>query len=299
MALSRVCMRLPLIFAAFFVLPAFADVQKTSFPRRTRPIQLIVVDVDGTLTTPEGVFARQNIEGFILAKTLGITVAFATGKDPKATEDAIGFDTLEAIGYFGFPGVFVNGAYVVDGDGNIISDGPLTCSQKERLLTSFATHGLDNVSFGKTPPGPVLGLRNPTYTLFYRAVVKADPAKIDEVLPLLKEEFDGELGFARWAASAFSAYRSEFNKGSGLLQLASCLSIDSGDVLALGNADNDLPMFKEAGVAVSVGDGEDIAKEAADYVTVESSEGALLAVVQEIMKLGYYPLASQQAKETE
>ncbi|CDJ34096.1 LOW QUALITY PROTEIN: uncharacterized protein EMH_0059800 [Eimeria mitis] len=275
------------------------DVQKTQFPQRDRPIRLIVVDVDGTLTTNDGIFSTKNIEGFKRAKELGIEVAFATGKDPKATEDALGYDTLEAIGYFGFPGVFVNGAYVVDRQGDIIADGPLTKIQKDRLLRSFSAHGLGNVSFGKTPPGPVLGTRDDTYTSQYRAVVSDEPRKLDEVLPHLKEEFGEEIGFARWAARAFSAYRAEFNKGTGLRQLASRLNIDCEDILALGNADNDLSMFKEAGIAVCVEDGDDIAKDAADYITVKSSEGALFAVVQEIEKLGYYPRAFQQPETAE
>ncbi|CDJ54088.1 hypothetical protein, conserved [Eimeria brunetti] len=299
MALSRTWMCLSLIVATLFVPAALVDAQKTHFPRRDRPIRLIVVDVDGTLTTGEGVFSKKNIEGFKLAKSLGIEVAFATGKDPYATEQALGYDTLKAIDYFGFPGVFVNGAYVVDRDRRIIADGPLTKSQKYRLLSSFDAHGLNNVSFGRTPPGPVLSTRDDTYTGEYRAVVSDDPMKLDKVLPSLKEEFGGEIGFTRWAPRAFSIHRAEFTKGTGLRQLASHLNISCEDVLALGNADNDLPMFEKAGVAVCVGDGDDVAKEAADYITVKSNEGALLAVVQEIEKLGYYPLAPQRPKKAD
>ncbi|CDJ57013.1 Cof-like hydrolase, HAD-superfamily, subfamily IIB, related [Eimeria maxima] len=299
MALRRVLLCLSLALGSLFGPAISVSVQKTHFPHRDRPIRLIVVDVDGTLTTGEGVFSTRNIEGFKRAKELGIEIAFATGKDPKATEDVIGSDTLQEIGYFGFPGVFVNGAYVVDRDGDIIADGPLTKGQKERLLRSFSAHGLDNVSFGKTPPGPVLGTRDDTYTGQYRAVVRDDPSKLDAVLPPLREEFGGEIGFTRWADRAFSAHRAEFTKGTGLLQLSSRLNIDCEDVLALGNADNDLPMFKEAGVAVCVGDGDDVAKEAADYITVNSSEGALSAVLQEIEKLGYYPHKPEQPEKAQ
>ncbi|CDI75224.1 Haloacid dehalogenase-like hydrolase family member protein, related [Eimeria praecox] len=299
MALSRTWMSLALIIGALFAPAVFADVEKKQFPRRDRPVRLIVVDVDGTLTTEEGIFSKQNIEGFKLARKLGIEVAFATGKDPKATEEALGYDTLKEIDYFGFPGVFVNGAYVVDKDGDIIADGPLTKAQKNRLIDFFDVLGLKNVSFGRTPPGPVLSTRDDRYTGEYRVVVSDDPQKLDKVLPILKDEFGEEIGFARWAKRAFSAYRVEFNKGTGLRQLASRLGIDTEDVLALGNADNDLSMFNVAGVAVCVGDGEDVAKEAADYITVGSSEGSLLAVVREIEKLGYYPHSTEQPQRAE
>ena len=58
-----------------------------------------------------------------------------------------------------------------------------------------------------------------------------------------------------------------YNKGPGLKHACDLLGIDVSDSVAFGDSVNDLDMFKAAGFAVSMGNGSDDAKNAADYVT--------------------------------
>jgi HAD-superfamily hydrolase, subfamily IIB len=59
----------------------------------------------------------------------------------------------------------------------------------------------------------------------------------------------------------------DVNKGSGLKKLAQALKINPEEIMALGDEQNDIPMFKFAGTAVAMGNGSDLAKSYADYVT--------------------------------
>ena len=57
------------------------------------------------------------------------------------------------------------------------------------------------------------------------------------------------------------------SKGNALSVLCKLLNIDSQNVMAIGDNENDIPMLKFAGTGIAMGNGEDIVKEMADYVT--------------------------------
>lgn len=61
-------------------------------------------------------------------------------------------------------------------------------------------------------------------------------------------------------------------KGSGLLELAHVLGIARKYTIAAGDADNDVPMIKAAGLGVAMGNANDHAKSAADYITLTNEE---------------------------
>jgi Predicted hydrolases of the HAD superfamily len=59
----------------------------------------------------------------------------------------------------------------------------------------------------------------------------------------------------------------DVNKGSGLTKLTTILNIKTEEVMVFGDEQNDLPMFDFAGTAICMGNGSDLAKAHADYVT--------------------------------
>jgi len=59
----------------------------------------------------------------------------------------------------------------------------------------------------------------------------------------------------------------KINKGVGLQKLASMMGLKSKDFVAIGDSENDLEMFEVSGFGIAVGNGDEIIKEAADYVT--------------------------------
>lgn len=69
------------------------------------------------------------------------------------------------------------------------------------------------------------------------------------------------------------------DKGSGLLALGKLLGIKKEEIMACGDAGNDLEMFKKIGFAVAMGNAEPEIKAAADAVTKSNEEdGVALAI---------------------
>lgn len=71
----------------------------------------------------------------------------------------------------------------------------------------------------------------------------------------------------------------EANKGHGLLWLAERLGVDPERVLAIGDNENDIPMLREAGVAVCMGQATTVVRAEADWVAPTLEEdGAAVAL---------------------
>ncbi|XP_026193328.1 uncharacterized protein LOC113147332 [Cyclospora cayetanensis] len=325
----------------FLLLPVFAAAispnseailehleKPVSLPPPPRPIRLILSDFDGTLTGEQGRFVEENIRGILLARKLGIQCGFSTGRGPSNIKRAIGEHAmgLSASSFNGSsdaedgsakslltPGIFMNGAFVVGENGEIVHDGPFSKDLHERLVEAFKRHGFSSFEYEKiSKEEAILNPRiaempqtesamktheseyaEEEMTPYYALSVHADSALIDEARSVLEQQFEGELEFTKWRSNALGAHRKGFSKGSGVIALCQALGLSPEEVLVMGDAENDLSMFSVAGTAVAVGNAMPVVKNAADFVTVDSSQGALLAVVKEIQQLGYYPGASK------
>lgn len=66
-----------------------------------------------------------------------------------------------------------------------------------------------------------------------------------------------------------------FDKGSGIRRLCGLLGIDPADTVCFGDSVNDLGMFDACGVSVCMGNGMEVAKAAADYVTTAMEDDGI------------------------
>lgn len=65
------------------------------------------------------------------------------------------------------------------------------------------------------------------------------------------------------------------SKGSALQEVAGSLWFNLADTIAIGDSANDVEMLRRAGVGVAMGNGNRVAKRAADWVSADISEGGL------------------------
>ena len=57
------------------------------------------------------------------------------------------------------------------------------------------------------------------------------------------------------------------SKGNAVAYLADMLSVAQEEIMCIGDSENDLSMINYAGIGVAMGNGLDMVKEAADFVT--------------------------------
>jgi Cof subfamily protein (haloacid dehalogenase superfamily) len=73
------------------------------------------------------------------------------------------------------------------------------------------------------------------------------------------------------------------NKASGLARLGELLDVDPAEVMAFGDAGNDVEMIVWAGYGVAMANATDAAKAVADHVTTGNNEGGVAAVVEGLL----------------
>ncbi len=261
------------------------------------PIQLIGLDLDGTLLGTDSCVHARERDTLQRARQAGVSVAITTGRSlldalPHA-EAAGGVDWL----------ITENGARITSASGETIFRHPLTKRHTAQLLQLCERHGVepslygeDCVWYGAACRGffravsRILGrdipldLRHYTFVtsrkewhalsgqLLYKAVVYGDTHKLDAWLSELRRTAQYEA-----EPSVFCGLKNiEINaagtdKGSALLYLTKHLGLSREQVMACGDSDNDRTMLSAAGLGVAMGNAPQHIRAQADAVT-ESNE---------------------------
>jgi hydroxymethylpyrimidine pyrophosphatase-like HAD family hydrolase len=75
------------------------------------------------------------------------------------------------------------------------------------------------------------------------------------------------------------------NKGRALKTLAAYLNISPSRTIAVGDNENDIPMFREARLGIAVKNAAPVAKDAADVVLdVNNNQGAIAEIIRTLDK---------------
>lgn len=76
------------------------------------------------------------------------------------------------------------------------------------------------------------------------------------------------------------------NKGHALLRTCQYLNIDPGDVVAFGDAENDISMFEVAGASVAMGQSDERVKSAATIVTGANTDNGVAQIIDALLSTG-------------
>ena len=108
--------------------------------------------------------------------------------------------------------------------------------------------------------------------------------------PAMVEVSRDELAGIRYAicgsgTSLFETASLEFspteaNKGTGMLALAELLGVPREATMAVGDADNDLPMLRGAGLGVAMGNANERVRAAADVVVADNDHGGVAEAIR-------------------
>lgn len=260
-------------------------------PERYR---LVVVDVDGTLLDSQHQLPPRVAAAIRATQQHGLAVALATGKMLRSVHTLI-----EAMDLRG-PQITLNGAALVLAE----TDEPLVyhplreedrraaieltrASVPDVLITHFI---LDTIVVDQ-PDHPML----PVLLSYGEKQIKAVPSLLaDDLPPAAKILLAGkheQLGNLRrvvtpvleprlivtsTAADFLEYFDPAAGKGNGLAALLDVLKLPHEDVIAIGDGENDLPLFEHAGLSVAMSNASAAVRQAADLV-IGSNDAAGVA----------------------
>lgn len=265
--------------------------------------QVIALDLDGTLLTPEKKILPESITALKNARKAGAKVVIVTGRHFVAIHpfyQALELDT---------PAICCNGALLYDYQNKkVLASDSLQPEQASRLidlLDSYDIHGLmyaDDAMIYQQPSGHIIRTENWAKSLpesqrpefrkvnsLREAVKEAEGiwkfALTDTDIVKLKKfghVVESELGLAcEWSwHDQVDIAQSGNSKGKRLAQWVESQGLSMSQVMAFGDNYNDLSMLTSAGLGVAMGNAAEDIKAGADLVIGNNTEPCIAELIK-------------------
>ena len=277
---------------------------------RERPvdISLLAIDIDGTLVA-EGDRVTPATRRAVREACAQLTVVLATGRRYRTTQLAIEQIDLP------LPAICLGGALTKDADGKTTHCKAFTAPQIPRLLELARRHGLalllhrDSHQHGGADFVIDGSIAWNEYTQRYMASNGAvgqvddapETAGHDDILmagcfaeqaPLAALqrdiEADGVLATVLVEAQKTPGWYletipSHVDKWVALRRFAVARGIAPGAICAVGDALNDLPMIRGAGLGVAMGNATAEVRQAADWITGDNTEDGVAMLIDKLL----------------
>jgi Cof subfamily protein (haloacid dehalogenase superfamily) len=258
-------------------------------------VSLVITDVDGTLVTPDKKLTPGAIAAVERLHAAGIAFSICSSRPPFGLRPMISTLGL-AIPFGGY-----NGGAIVQPDLSVIEQKLIPPAAAKKAVGLFQRHGVDCWVFSgnqwliANPDGDHVDLE--TYTVqtpptlvpaftdeHFAAVGKiVGPSKnhplVARMVDLLQTELDGEAHAARSQPYYCDVIPPGIDKGRLVAFLGQRLGVPSSEILVLGDMENDLEMFRQAGFAVAMGNASDEIKRAAGGTTLSNAEDGFAAAI--------------------
>ncbi len=265
------------------------------------PSQLVALDIDGTLLNSRKEIPEDALQAIRRVTAEGVTVAFATGRAVPELQDLI--TRLPEIRY----AIVTSGAGIYDiREKRFFGLRPIPPHQVRRILALArrkdimpqlalpeidviqASHMAHLEDFQMNVYRPMYekamtlvpdiyawaeNCREPSLkiNLYHRDV----PERV-----LTRQELEcDELELVYSEITSVECSAAGVSKGSGLEELCRLLGIPKENSLAVGDADNDLPMLRSAGVSIAMGNAPLHVKKAATRVVSDLDHGGCAQAV--------------------
>ncbi len=266
-------------------------------------IQLLVLDLDGTLLNSQDKVSETNRQAIRNAVKLGVVVAIASGRMRQESQFVL--DELPEIRYF----IGMNGSLVEDlHTGSALYDRPLPKEKAEQLIDKLENAGLFYQIYARggayiskrwvgrmaesgmsehylarygdkvqewtrehqenTPVYKMLavtGNKKETVALLHSLFVHDDSVKLFCSLP--------DLGY-------YEIVPRGIDKAKALAFLCQYLGIASQNVLAMGDSENDLCTLRFAGQAAVVANATPILRQTASYFALSNDQDGVADAIQ-------------------
>ncbi len=265
----------------------------------TRPVRLVVSDVDGTLVQTDKSLAPGTAAATGRLRAAGIPLAIVSARPPRGM-----LWIAEELGLAGLLAGF-NGGTIMQPDGTVVQQHTVPPDAARTALELFARSRVSAWFFtaqewlAQDPDGPHVAHERHTVRFNERIVESFEPCigqagkvvGVTDDAPLLaglEVELQAMLGATANAKRSQTYYldvtHRDANKGNAVRMLAAQLGVDLAEVAVLGDMENDLPMFDVAGFAVAMGNASPAVQARAAAVTgTNDQDGWAQAVDQFIL----------------
>ena len=264
--------------------------------------RLIAMDLDGTLNNDEKRITPRTRDALMAAQAAGIRLALASARPSPGL-----YKERDALRMQEHRGVLMsyNGGRIVDAaTGETLFETSMPMEEARAVLRALeklpVTPILDDgrqfyvtdrtgfkVDYECRNNGmicdEVANLADFLHFAPVKILMSVDPAQIAEVQKRIAALLPDDLTVVQTAAFYLEVIPRAINKGQGILDICRALQMQPEEVVAFGDAENDIPMLRAAGVGVAMGNADPAVKAAADMVTLSNNEDGIAAALDKLL----------------
>ncbi len=263
----------------------------------TKTIKWIVVDLDGTLLNSKGELTERTEKTLRTAMEKGVQVILSTGKTRVSANQVIEHLNLTT------PGIFLQGLALYDGAGSLLHQQTLDISIARQIITFAEDRGFTIAAYSgnrimmrrqgtmfddffskyrEPVPESVGPLQNILGEMpINKLVLFGDPQRIKSLRWQLNMQHNGSIQLTQsHVTNNVEVLPPGASKGSALKALAREMKIPAHEILAIGDAENDISMIEAAGIGVAMGNADEKTQAAADYVVATNDADGVAEAVE-------------------
>lgn len=269
----------------------------------TSKYQLLVLDLDGTLTNSKKEISEANKKALMHAQQLGVKIALASGRPTPGMVKLA--DELELHNYGGFI-LSYNGGKIIDcANKNTVYQNTLpdhilphlynTANEFELSIIRYEDNNILTETTGDKYIDYESWLCSMNIVIVDdftgninqstpKCLMLGDGEKVSRVIGKVKDRFP-DLSITSSEPFFLEVMPNGVDKALSLARLLDHLNLEPAQMMACGDGLNDLSMIKFAGMGVAMANARDEVKAAANFVTLDNeNDGVAYAVNKFILE---------------
>ena len=261
-------------------------------------IRCIAMDLDDTLLDDKLDISKENRTALRKAMKKGIKILLASGRMVQSMK------IYSAMLELDIPLIAYNGAVIQESvSGKILYSNPVPLDDAFKVIDEFKTRGIHiNIYLKDELYMNELTVWGDRYARDVRvkAHVVNDIKKIMDIEPYkmlgigevpvieMMQEYllgrdDINLDFIRSKPHYLEILASGVSKGSALKKVTESWDFDRSEVMAIGDAPNDISMIEWAGTGVAVGNASEPVKKSADMIVATNNNNGVAEAINKIL----------------
>ena len=264
--------------------------------------KLIAMDLDGTLNNDQKVITEKTKEALMAAQKAGIRLALASARPSPGL-----FKERDVLRLQDHQGILMsyNGGRIVDAQtGNVLFETSMDLAETRQVLRRLEELPVtpildDGVQFYVSDKNgykvdyecknnnmvctEVENLADFLTFAPIKILMSVQPEQLPEIQRTIADMLPETLTVVQTAAFYLEVIPKVINKGQGIRDICKVLGITPAEVISFGDAANDIPMLREAGMGVAMGNASEAVKAAADMVTLSNNEDGIAAALEKLL----------------
>lgn len=264
--------------------------------------KLIAMDLDGTLNNDQKIITEKTKAALMAAQKRGIRLALASARPSPGL-----FKERDILCLQDYNGILMsyNGGRIVDAaTGKVLFETSMDLAQTKQVLRRLEALPVtpildDGVQFYvadingykvdyecKNNNMTCTEVGNLADFLSFapiKILMSVQPEELAEVQKQIADFLPETLTVVQTAAFYLEVIPKVINKGQGIRDICAVLGIDPSEVISFGDAANDIPMLREAGMGVAMGNAAEAVKAAANMVTLSNNEDGIAAALEKLL----------------